>query len=364
MPSLTKQLSLWTASLCLSICMSTTLNANETAARVEISNVIDKAIIPAFVQFDASTTGMQNTVSRLCATPSNSALRSSQEQFGSLVQSWGHVEFFRLGPLSAENRLERILFWPDRRGRGLKQVQNIIRTSDVTADTSDSLGQKSVAVQGMLALEFALFGTGAEETLTSETSFRCNYALAITGNLNQLSSELLGNWRDENGIRALWLEPRHDNPLFRDNKEQLGALIKMIRDGLEIIVAQRLDPFLRENSASAKPKSALFWRSSNTVPSLQSNIEGLQTLVEASKFETVVGADEKRVIGGLAFEFENALRALRKSNLPTAQIIEDTEIYSHLTYVRIVTNSMLGIVQDRLPAIFGLSSGFSSLDGD
>lgn len=364
MPSLTKQLSLWTASLCISICMSTTLNANNTATGVDISNVIDKAIVPAFVQFDASTMEMQNAVIRLCATPSNSALRSSQEQFGSLVQSWGRVEFFRLGPLSAENRLERILFWPDRRGRGLKQVQNIIRTSDSSADTSDKLGQKSVAVQGMRALEFALFGKGVEEILSSDASFRCNYALAISGNLNQLSGELLEHWKNEKGVRALWLEPSQDNPLFRDNNEQLGALIKMIRDGLEIIVAQRLDPFLRENSASAKPKSALFWRSSNTVPSLQSNIEGLQALVDVSQFETAVGADEKRVIGGLTFEFKNALRVLRKSNFPTAQIVADTEIYSHLTYVRIVTNSMLAIVQDRLPAIFGLSSGFSSLDGD
>lgn len=364
MPSLTKQLSLWTASLCLSVCMSTTLNASDAATGVDISNVIDKAIVPAFVQFDANTIEMQNVVSELCARPSKVALQSSREQFGSLVQSWGQVEFFRLGPLSAENRLERILFWPDRRGRGLKQVQNIIRTSDKSAETTNSLSQKSVAVQGMLALEFALYGTGAEKTLSSGSSFRCNYALAISGNLNQLSSELLEHWRDETGIRALWLKPGKDNPLFRNNNEQLGALIKIIRDGLEIIVAQRLDPFLRENSASAKPKSALFWRSSNTVPSLQSNIKGLQALVEASQFETAVGAEEKRAIGGLTFEFENALRALRKSNFPTAEIVTDTEIYGHLTYTRIVANSMLSIVQDRLPAIFGLSSGFSSLDGD
>lgn len=354
----------WTTSLVVSLCISTSVGASDTTAPVDISSVIDKAIVPAFVQFETSAEQMQNAVSELCASPSLSKLQSSRQEFGALVQSWGQVEFIRLGPLSAENRSERILFWPDRRGRGLKQVQNTIRTFDGTAATTETLGNKSVAVQGLLALEYTLFGTGAESLASSETSFRCSYALAISGNLKQLSTELVSHWNDEKGIRALWLEPGQDNPLFRDNKEQLGALIKIIRDGLEITVAQRLDPFLRENIASARPKSALFWRSANTVSSLQANIEGLQNLVKASQFDEAVDPDDKRVVGGLEFEFANALRALRSSNFPSAQIAEDAESYDRLGYARIVTKSMLVIMEGRLPSMFGLSSGFSSLDGD
>lgn len=359
-----KKLPRLSASLLLAVCISGPLSANETAPAVDISKVIDLAIVPAFAQFEDSAGNMQNAMSELCTTPSPSTLQSSRLQFNALVQSWGRVEFIRLGPLSAENRLERILFWPDRRGRGLKQVQNIIRTSDKTAGTTKSLRQKSVAVQGLLALEFALFGTGAESALSAKTSFRCNYALAISSNLEQLSNELLGSWKDATGIRVLWLEPSEKNPLFRDDKEQLGALIKMIRDGLETTVAQRFDPFLRDDIVAAKPKSALFWRSSNTVKSLQSNIVGLQVLVETAQFENVVGADDKRVISGLIFEFGNALHALRKSDLPTAEIVEDADSYGRITYARLVTNGMHKLLEDRLPAMFGLSSGFSSLDGD
>lgn len=359
-----KSLMHWTASLAISICLSAPLDASDSPTHVDISKVIDQAILPAFVQFEAGAEQMQSSVSQLCAAPSAIALQSSQQKFGALVQSWGQAEFIRLGPLSADNRLERILFWPDRRGRGLKQVQNIIRTFDDTATTTDTLGNKSVAVQGLLALEYALFGTGAEELSSSQAAFRCNYALAISGNLRHLSSELVARWRDDKGIRALWLKPDQDNPLFRDNKEQLGALIKIVRDGLEITIAQRLDPFLRDDIASARPKSALFWRSGNTVNSLQANIEGLQKLVAMAQLEKAVGPDDKRVIGGLDFEFNNALRALRSTDFPSAEIAQDAERYGRLSYARIVANSMLQIVEDRLPAMFGLSSGFSSLDGD
>ncbi|MEP4433497.1 MAG: imelysin family protein, partial [Hyphomicrobiales bacterium] len=354
MPGFIKRAEYWIVSAVLTVGLSFPASANDTTAdHVDISSVIETAIVPAFHGFESSASEMQDAMSALCAQPSPSALQSSRASFNTLVGSWGQVEFIRLGPLAAENRLERILFWPDRRGRGLKQVQNIIRTSDATATSVQMLGKKSVAVQGLLALEFALFGTGADSLSSSDNSFRCGYALAISENLKQLSSELVGLWSDQNRIRQLWLKPGPDNPLFRNNQEQLAALIKMIRDGLEIMVAQRLTPFLREDQASAKPMSALFWRSENTIRSLQANMIGLQNLVEASRFDRTLDNNNKRVVKSLGFESKNALRALAASDLPTQKIVEDADVFGRLIYVRIVVLGMFDILENRLPAMFG-----------
>lgn len=352
-------------SVLLALHLSIPASANETnAARVDMSHVIETAIVPAFKNFETDASEMQSSVSALCAEPSQSQLASSRDRFDDLVQSWGQAEFIRLGPLAAENRLERILFWPDRRGRGLKQVQNILRTLDATATSAETLGGKSVAVQGLLALEYTLFGTGADTLSSSQSAFRCDYAAAIAKNLKQLATELVEHWKDTNGIRDLWLTPGPDNPLFRNNQEQLAGLIKMIRDGLEITIAQRLAPFLREDIHSARPKSALFWRSENTVRSLKANMSGLQNLVVAAKFGNFVDSDDQRVVDSIGFEFKNVLRALEASDIPTQQIAADADVYGRMTYARIVVQSIFEILETRLPAMFGLSSGFSSLDGD
>ncbi len=67
-----------------------------------------------------------------------------------------------MGPAREDNRFERLFFWPDRRGRGLRQVQGILAEEDETATDPATLYQKSVAVQGLLALDFVLSGEGNE----------------------------------------------------------------------------------------------------------------------------------------------------------------------------------------------------------
>ena len=85
--------------------------------------------------------------------------------------------------MTKENRLERILFWPDRKSTGLKQVQRALAEKDATATNPAKLKGKSVAMQGLGALEFVLFGTGAEKLAGPGEDYRCAYGRAIAGNV-------------------------------------------------------------------------------------------------------------------------------------------------------------------------------------
>lgn len=329
-----------------------------------IDEVIEQAVVPGFVALQDETEAMAMATSALCADPSPETMRAARDRFNNLAEAWGRVEFIRLGPLSQDNRLERFLFWPDRRGRGLKQVQTVISTGDETALQADSLVEKSVAVQGLAALEFALFGSGNEEILSQSDPNRCVYAKAISANLNTLAAEVSKAWQAEDGISGLWRNPSQDNPLFRDEMEQINAFIKLIGNAVEIIQVQRLDPFVRQDRASMRPKSALFWRSGNTVRSLSANIAGLEALLAAARLNETVAGESVWVIDTLNFELKNAARALEATQLPVSDIADDDEAYGRLNYVRIVMDGLVTLTDGRLPAVYGLSSGFSSLDGD
>ena len=83
-----------------------------------------------------------------------------------------------------------MLFWPDRKGIGLKQVQAALAAKDPTAADAAQLAGKSVAMQGLGALEFVLFGTGAETLAGTGDAYRCAYGAAIAANLDGIAAEL------------------------------------------------------------------------------------------------------------------------------------------------------------------------------
>lgn len=333
-------------------------------ARIE--RVITQAIQPAFAALHEGSLKMNEAMQAACAAPSPSNLAAAQNAFSQLVVNWGRVELIRMGPLTQDNQLERMLFWPDRKSIGLKQVQKIINTNDETALNVKTLKDKSVAVQGLLALEFVLYGTGYEALNTADGALRCQYGSAITANIQNISAILDQEWRanEPTSIGYLWQNPSASNPLFRDDKEQLSRLIKLIGDGFEIITAQRLTPFLQDDFSNAKPKLALFWRSGNSLKSIEGNLQGLEALVKAANFEASLTGSDTRLADGLFFEFANAQKALAKLPSATSEIANDKSAYDQLTYVRIVVSSLTEIIRDQISPLFGLSSGFSSLDGD
>ena len=123
--------------------------------------MIDGFIRPGYADFAANASAMRDSAAALCTTPGADALATARENFATLVNSWSRIEIIRFGPVVADNRLERIFFWPDRRGIGLRQVQAVLADQDATAIDVETLRAKSVAVQGLGALEFTLFGTGS-----------------------------------------------------------------------------------------------------------------------------------------------------------------------------------------------------------
>jgi predicted lipoprotein len=133
------------------------------------ARVASTYIRPAVEEFSASTTELAAAMEALCATPGMPALYEARDGFAETVAAWGRLSILRFGPLVAENRFERVFFWPDPRGVTLRQVQELLAEEDANALTVEGLEEKSVALQGLPALEFVLHGGGAD-TLARETA--------------------------------------------------------------------------------------------------------------------------------------------------------------------------------------------------
>ena len=331
-----------------------------------VEGAVEGYIRPAFATFAEEADALQQDVAALCATPSAEALTAAQEQFRSTVVAYSRIEFVRIGPLRIADRAERLLFWPDRKGIALRQVQGAIAEQDPTAASPDTLSKKSVAMQGLVALEYLLFGTGSDDLASSAGTYRCTYAAASSTLIAGLADTLSTEWHDDapTGPMAALTDPKPDGEEYRTELEAQERLAATLIHGTEAIRDQRIMPILGEAQGSPKPRSALFWRSNMTVPSLAANFDGLHDFFVAARYPEAVGATNAWVANGAVFEFENAARAAAAITDPIEQAVADPVQLDALKYMSIITGSLDHLLGENLAAMLGLAVGFSALDGD
>ncbi len=304
----------------------------------------------------------------LCEKPSDETLGDVQMSFDEVVQQWSTIEIVRVGPVIEGNRFERFLFFPDRKSTGLKQVQRILATNDETATAAESLKGKSVAAQGLGALEYVLYGTGAEVLPTEKNGFRCRYGAAIADNLKAVAGELHAEWEKPDGIQSAWKNPGPDNPVYRDGKEAATELLGILVHGVESIRDQRLRPFyagiVKGEPDKGHPKMAIYWRSGNTMPALSANFSALQALFNAAGMDALLPDGNRDMVSAINYLLQANVDDLDEIDLPVEQAIASDEQRGRLNRILQNTNNVLQRLNLDFGAAIGLSSGFSFADGD
>ncbi len=335
----------------------------DEAVRAVMKNAINDFVRPGYRKLHDASNDIGADVNALCENPGVETLAEAREGFSDLARSWAEIEVIRFGPVSEENRFERTLFYPDRKSTGLKQVQRILAKKDESAVDADRLSGKSVAVQGLGALEFLLSGTGAD-SLVSGDPFRCAYAQAITRNLQQISLELLDGWSDESAAMKLWTQPGPENPILREPREAVNELLGTLVHGLETIRDIRIGAFLKSESKKDRPRVALFRRSENTLLVTNANMLALKELLLKSGITTMLEEQDRALVDNVVFELQNAQRVLSGIEEPIADALANPESRNKLVYLKTSVSFAIGMLDEDIARAAGLSSGFSFSDGD
>lgn len=340
----------------------------EAAVPRVMAQAVDGFIIPGYRDLAEATNALSEASAGLCKSPSETTLEAARSAFSSVVERWSAIEIIRLGPALEQNRFERFLFYPDRKSTGLKQVQAILAKKDESATSPDTLKGKSVAVQGLGALEFVLYGTGAEVLSGKEGDFRCRYGLAVSQNLRSIAGELLAAWEKPDGIQAAWKEPGPGNPLFRDNREAATELLGVLVHSVEMIKDQRLRPFyagtVHGTPDRGRPKLAIYWRSANTMPAISANLGGLQRLFDTAGMESLLPADSRSIAGSIDFLFKALIAATDGIEGPIEDALADEKQRAKLDFIALNTADLLDRLNREFGGSIGLGAGFSFADGD
>lgn len=327
------------------------------------ARVAETYVRPAVAGFVSEAGALSATLEALCAAPDTAGLEAARADFSDLVAAWGRLSILRFGPLASDDRFERIFFWPDPRGVTLRQVQALLAAKDESALTPEALAGKSVALQGLPALEFVLFGEGSDALAAREAGYACGYGRAIAAGLAATGARVAQGWDAASSFAASFETPAPDGNPYRSPGEVAGEIVKALATGVQFVVNAELRPALGDSIGKASGRRAPLRRSDLTFMLVEAQLAGLGDLLAATGWPSLPG-DVGPVAGNVGFDLENARAAIASIDGPAEAAFEVQESREKLRYVTVALDYAGHTVSERLAGTLGLAMGFNALDGD
>jgi uncharacterized protein len=331
-------------------------------ARAALSDVIR----PGYAALAEETATLSETVAALCEAPSVASLDAARKAFAAAVAAWSKVEILRFGPIVEDRRYERLFFWPDPKGLGDRQIRDALAKRDETVTKPDALSGKSVALQGLPALEYLLYGDGAEALAapSDDGAFRCAFAHAAATNSAGIAKSVVEDWREGSTYEGSFLNPGPDAHAYRAPKEVTLELFKSFTAGIELVRDQKLGKPLGASPEEARPKLAAFWRSGQSLANAAGNLEGVRALFAKGGLAQVVAGDSPGVEKSVLFDLGHAIEVLNGIGKPMAEVAVDADLRGKIEALRVSLKSAGKTAADAIARGAGLAFGFNAMDGD
>ena len=154
--------------------------------------------MPSLKAFVTATEAQVKAAAMFKARPDAAGLDALYTAFGDVSDAWMAAQLLRFGPLSQEQRMDRVEYWPERRSITEKQLAGLVSAADASKLAPDVFARASVAVQGLGALERLIYGGDNPLKHLTDGSPAATYRLAlveaIANNLHRIAKEALVDW--------------------------------------------------------------------------------------------------------------------------------------------------------------------------
>lgn len=389
--------------------------------------VLSDYAAPAAARFGVAAEAMPGLIRAACATlparaeegsraqgqagphatlPPGPAAAALEQGFTRLVERWAPLELLRFGPLVQGNRFERIFFWPDPRGVVARQVQSAIGARDVSLLAPGALAAGSVALQGVPALEFALYGgqgallpaagmvqavgngaAAAQAAVSAPPpvltplptsaalpspatvgpdapSYRCQLAQAIAAQLAATAASVARDWQPGSAFARTFVQPGADNPLYRSSAEVAAEWVKALSGGLQFQRDAKLVPALGTSPASARAQRAPLARSGRTLVALASATEAAGRLFAAAQIASALPPAQQGLADGVPRQADALATQLRSIDLPWDAAVTDPQARAQLRQIDDGLRTLKSLIDEPVAGALGVQLGFNALDGD
>lgn len=394
--------------LCVSVMLTLPLPVSgQEAGQGWLSGYIQ----PAMLTFESAAKKTETSLVALCAqvepprpgadsTKAAEAAQQARLDFKALVLAWSRIEFLRFGPLIEENRYERISFWPDPRNVMLRQIPGVL--ARYSQGEPVDLSAQSVAVQGLPALEYLLYGNNGllnpalgneqvddarsgggvqsdvavgfnDQTVPDLVRGRCDYSVDIARNLVGLGSALSAAWASDGVWGGGFASPATGRDTYRSQQEVLSESIKALSGGLQFAAEVKM------GAAVGRPGSTGSSASTSLPGSVLSAEAGRSTFIRVQRLPwwrsglqtdalvaTLQGMGAYYAAGHLALGASGWAGTQWQAELKQAvNLIEsDRTGLQGWQAARLVLANAKRVLDEDIASALGVGLGFNALDGD
>jgi len=328
--------------------------------------VLEQHIRPGYANLEEKAKALHGRTVAFCSGDSSKDIERLRDAFRDMVFAWSAVSHIRFGPVMDEHRHPRMLYWPDRKGLGFRQIRQALRNKSKSVTSLNSLTEKSVALQGLSAIELLLYWDVETQLLApgERRTHRCGYLTAASENLAMIANAVVNGWAPGADFTAIFLEPGKDNPRYLEPSEVTLEIVKAFVVGLErlrdIKVAGPLG--LRPNNPARVVVP--FEPSKLSMRAIQAELEGLIDLFEKGGLKSRIEKQESGMGDAISLDLAQALKSFERIQLPIKEAAKNTEAENEL----IATGFPLKNAREQATRVLseaaGLSMGFNALDGD
>ena len=322
-------------------------------------------IRPSYALLATAASELAKGMQSFCGEPTPANRKIIDQQFEKTLLTWSRIDHIRFGPIAKENRISRFLFWPDPKNIGLRQIKKALKRMNVDVLDVQKLQNKSVALQGLAALEYLLFGSGGDMIgePSKEARFRCAYAMAITRNLALISQVVVKEWREGEAFVETFLHPGENNETYMAAKEVTLILFLSFTTELKVVQHLKISRPLGMNNKKPRPKKAAFWRSQLEYKVMDANMAGIRALFN-KVFSGLVTNTDPGVEESVDMDFEQVHRDLDDISLPIGEAVFDDTQRVKLKNLFTNIDRIKGEAGRAIIKAADLSMGFNALDGD
>lgn len=283
------------------------------------------------------------------------------------MDAWMGIEHIRFGPIETLMRNYRIHYWPDKGGRGEKQIRILLNSGDAQAFSREGFQAASVAVQGLPAAERLLFGPAMARIADKADDGRaCRFLSAVSANLLDLGAGLAVDWAADSPF-VVSLGRAGEGALHENHKAVTAEFLKSMNTSMQVIVDLKLDRPLGKGADGARPKEAESWRSRRSLANVAANLDALREMYEGAAgtpgLKSLAGADQAAT-AKLSAAFAQTAATARAIAMPLFEAVSDPMARPKVERLALQARALKALVTGTLAPAIGIRLGFNALDGD
>ncbi len=157
-----------------------------------LTNISTNIIIPGYTAYQASTVSLDAAVTTFNATPNSANLSALQDAFKAAYKQWQAVSVFEIGPAEQLQLREATNTYP----ADVNQIN-----SNIASKTYNPGLLANLSAKGLPAIDYLLFGTGADNTAIlaqyttgPNAAYSKTYLAALSAELKANATTVLTAW--------------------------------------------------------------------------------------------------------------------------------------------------------------------------